>query len=221
MTPVSLTPEQPSLMRMIRKIEDRLRRLETRRSLPNSSIGEGGLRSSNFDGTLDPATAGTAGWGLSGTNGNAIFNDVVLRGGIIGNDALTAPVKPAGVYDQISNFAYTTTATDRLVTAVLVPAGFTSALVSVVATAQAVNSGAAASSVNVGIFVDQDIVDVGGYVPTGGTVAGSATSAYATTLTDLGASFAIRTFCYGYPAALGGASARNSVAMSASVLFMR
>lgn len=38
-----LTPEGPSQSRRIAKIEERLRRLETRRSLPNSSVGSGGL----------------------------------------------------------------------------------------------------------------------------------------------------------------------------------
>jgi len=71
---------------------------------------------------------GSAGWGLQ-PNGNAEFNVLTLRGGIIGNDALTSPVAPGVLYTSATNFALSTTSTARASITVTVPAGFTSAAI--------------------------------------------------------------------------------------------
>ena len=51
--------------------------------------------------------AGSSGWHLD-HSGNAEFNDLTLRGGIIGNDALTNPVVPQSVWKgTTANFGLT------------------------------------------------------------------------------------------------------------------
>lgn len=169
---MSLIPKQPSLQDRIKRIEQRLRALETRRSLGNSSIGAGGLqikspsgievddggdiiindggqlivdgdviaqngrvRSGNF-------VTGQAGWRLQ-SNGNAEFNDLTLRGGIIGDDALTNPVRAVAVGRAESNFVIPPTTFNVIMDInVAVPDGFTKALVYVTVDLSVFNSSA-------------------------------------------------------------------------------
>ena len=79
--------------------------------------GEGGIDSDNY-------VAGASGYSF-GSDGNAEFNDLTLRGGIIGNDALTNPVKVSGVWQTASNFTVAVAWSTIISTDVTVPAGFT------------------------------------------------------------------------------------------------
>jgi hypothetical protein len=81
--------------------------------------GNGGIDSDNF-------AAGTSGYSFK-ADGNAEFNDLTLRGGIIGNDALTNPVVPGSVWSEASNFTVSPTWTTVIATDVTVPAGCTAA----------------------------------------------------------------------------------------------
>jgi hypothetical protein len=76
----------------LRDLERQIAELRAARTLANATVDGNGLTSANFDGTLNPPTAGTKGWGLSGTTGDAVFNNLTLRGELIGNEALTNPV---------------------------------------------------------------------------------------------------------------------------------
>ena len=126
---MAVDPTLPaSLKAELNDLKRRLANLERSPRLATATVGSGGLKSADFDGDLESGTAGTAGWGLSGATGDAIFNDIVLRGGIIGDDALTSPVKPIAV--NASNYsAGTPSSPTPWVTDVVVPAGFTTASV--------------------------------------------------------------------------------------------
>lgn len=108
------------------KVRERLRQLENRSPFFGTGIhpnGNQGLDSDNF-------VAGVSGYSFQGDTGNAEFNDLTLRGGIIGNDALTTPTAPGVVWATASNFAVSTSYTTLITRTVTVPPGFTSAAVS-------------------------------------------------------------------------------------------
>lgn len=124
-------------------LPDRLRALERKvdalskgAPLRNASITEGGLRvggdgwikSTDWDGTGvdDP---GTMGWALGGPDAAAIINTLFLRAGIIGNDALTNPVKQAFASNAQTGFGLSTSFQDFAPATITVPPGFNSAVV--------------------------------------------------------------------------------------------
>lgn len=91
----------------------------------------GDIESANY-------VAGTSGWKLDGSTGNLEINDVTIRGGIIGDDALTDPVRPAVVNSgTITSLNFTTSFATYVTQTVTVPAGFTSAQVLAIPTAVA------------------------------------------------------------------------------------
>lgn len=135
-------------------IPDRLRQLERKLDalikgapLRNASITEGGIRvggdgyirSTNWDGTSidDP---GTMGWALGGADGVAILNTLLLREGIIGNDALTSPLGWAWEQRTEMGFAISTSGELRGQADLVIPAGFTKVAAIVAVGAGAVNS---------------------------------------------------------------------------------
>src|SRR5690349_15997908 len=59
-------------------------------------VKDGEVRSSNY-------VAGVSGWRLR-PDGTIEMNDAQIRGGIIGNDALTNPVIPGSVWAEASDF---------------------------------------------------------------------------------------------------------------------
>jgi hypothetical protein len=65
-----------------------------------------------------------------------------VRPGSLGNDALTSPVVPQGVYFTNGSFALTTTPTVISTRTITVPSGFTTAVVSVIGRLYAVNPNA-------------------------------------------------------------------------------
>ena len=82
--------------------------------------GTGNAKSGNY-------VAGTSGWKLA-PNGNAEFNDLTIRGGIIGNDALTAPAT-FGSYGNYGNNTLTVAGSYLHSGTIAVPAGYSRALV--------------------------------------------------------------------------------------------
>lgn len=109
-----------SLRAAIERLTERIRSLENRSPFFGTGMhtnGTGGIDSDNF-------VAGATGYSFK-SDGNAEFNDLTLRGGIIGNDALTNPVVPA-VYKLVaSNFGLTTSFVEKDGVDITVPAGFT------------------------------------------------------------------------------------------------
>lgn len=82
---------------------------------------------------------GEAGFSLQGGSGDLEINDIILRGGIIGNDALTSPTAPGAVFDFLQGFSLSTTLTNIRTTNITVPPGFTKAAVSITVRVFAVN----------------------------------------------------------------------------------
>jgi hypothetical protein len=123
---VAALPEPyKSLRAAIERMQGQIRELYNRSPFFGTGMhanGSGGIDSDNF-------VAGTSGYSFK-SNGNAEFNDLTLRGGIIGNDALTDPV--SGDIDaggSTTNFAVSTTSSAKHSSTIPVPAGFTQALV--------------------------------------------------------------------------------------------
>lgn len=140
---MGMPPDESWIPKKFEDLQRQINELRAARTLEAASIGAGGLTSANFDGTLDPPAAGTAGFGLAGKTGNAIFNNIVLRGGIIGDDALTNPVSPFQFTNAVSA-TLTTTQTNFVTATITVPAGFTSASILALGTVEATNPGTGA-----------------------------------------------------------------------------
>ena len=113
-------------------MEARLARLEQRASRPFSNTGftcpapmvtavDGEFQSESY-------APGANGWHLA-ANGNAEFNDLTLRGGIIGNDALMNPVVPGALSDESTGFGITTSNAVKLSGTITVPSGVSSAAI--------------------------------------------------------------------------------------------
>lgn len=179
------------IARRFEDLQRQLNELRAARTLEAATIGRGGL-------TIDGGTltitgngiaesgdyqAGVSGWALE-PNGNAEFNNLTLRGGIIGNDALANPIMFGSADQSVSNLNMPS-ATSVLTTAnIAVPAGFTTAaiLVSVQvglsATSTASSGVQAVASVMSPSAVDGDII-------AGLALAGQAMSIPATLATAL------------------------------------
>lgn len=228
------------LVRQVQDLQRQLNELKAASSLGGASIdagdlqvnnggsvivnGGGDIQSGDFDGAL-PATPGTTGWALGGSGSNAIFNNLVLRGGIIGNDALTNPVFPRSVHADATPFALTTTLAVKATATVVVPAGYTQALVMAVSQVTARNTTSAQDYLAVGINIAGSPVP--GYSASIDSMATasvhpsvSATCAGTALLTSLGASFTVQAAA-GSGVAAWSSNAFNSANIDAIVLFLR
>lgn len=108
------------------ELEREVRKLRSRSAFTNTGLSVAAPKVTAVDGELraDSYVPGETGWRLTEA-GDAEFNDLTLRGGIIGNDALANPAMPAGIAGIAGSFALTTTGTTPLVTRpVTVPDGF-------------------------------------------------------------------------------------------------
>lgn len=99
-------------------------------TLNGNLIADGGtLQSSNY-------VAGTSGWRLR-PDGTVEINTAVIRGGIIGDDALTNPVSIDSYSDLSGGYAIPTTvggmATARATVTITIPSGFTAVTIFAVA----------------------------------------------------------------------------------------
>ena len=125
----------PSLRKMLDEIRRTLRRMQSASPFFGTGMhpnGDGGIDSDNFE-------AGVSGYSFK-SDGNAEFNDLTLRGGIIGNDALANPVKADYVYTDASGFGVDTVGTTPKMSLTLTtPAGFTTAVVYVTSRVYAIN----------------------------------------------------------------------------------
>lgn len=91
----------------------------------NLIIDANAMLTANFNGTLSPPAAGTTGVAI--VNDTIIVNNIVLAGQIIGNDALTSPVKTDAKNDLNSGYTWTTSFVAQASVTFTVPTGFTTA----------------------------------------------------------------------------------------------
>jgi hypothetical protein len=136
-------PDGPDwLVREVAELRNMIEAERSARSLEAARIGAGGIildggviRTSNFDGDAGVPSVGTAGVAFGGPHDTLIVGDILLRGGIIGDDALTNPVQAAIANGASGGYSFTAAATAYETVNVAVPAGFSQALVMAVATA--------------------------------------------------------------------------------------
>lgn len=98
-------------------------------ALTGFTFVDGKILSRTFDGDLDAPSAGTEGIAFGGPHDTAVLNDLVLRGQIIGNDALTNPITAAVANGTTSGITLPTTDTTLRAQTIAVPEGFTQAFV--------------------------------------------------------------------------------------------
>lgn len=209
-----------SLSDRIYRIEEALKRLQNGSPFSGTGVhpnGSQGLDSDNY-------IAGSSGFSLNGGTGNAEFNDLTLRGGIIGNDALTNPLEPARAHADAVNYAVPNSFGTVMSVTVPVPDGFTRALL----LSLAIQASALNTSASIGWMYATG--HIAGYSFGGWTVGSPDTSPGKTAvtydlttqlLTGLSGSFTIE----GQLSTNGGgtwsASAVNVANMDASILFLR
>lgn len=174
---MSLTPKEPSERNWKKGIEARLRRLETRRSLGQSTIGAGGTL--NVDGALDVA-------GELNVGGNmAVTGTLSLPAGIIDNDALAHPAAATAWHDEKHAFTIATSLTNYLTHTIVPPSSrYTTAAVTLIGNGQASLSSGVTSG---RIFLSPAIVNGSqnvnlGYLPEQSASAAFATAALSVTI---------------------------------------
>ena len=178
---------------------------------------DGEARSGNF-------STYSTGWRLP-QNGTPEFNDLRLRGGIIGNDALSNPVEPVAAHADASGFSASAAWSTVMTATVTVPAGFTRALILSLATNASVLNGSGSED---WLYVSANIPAYGGglpgYVTSSPNVpAGNYGSAYdfrSVVLTGLSGSFTI-TGQVSTDLGSWGSNASNTANLDASILFLR
>lgn len=149
-------PSVVDLMSMLKDHSRRLRKLETAAGLGNSAIGAGGLIIRNNGAVRsEDFAAGATGYRLQGDS--AEFNDLTLRGGIIGNDALTSPVHPQVNRLRTNDFPITTTETTRLSLPIPIPAGYTKALILALVRATGFNDTLSPDMLYVGVDIPGEV----------------------------------------------------------------
>lgn len=131
-TPGSQIPDSgvdDTLLRPMRDLERRIKALEATAQGTNGIVvaNNSTIKSSPFDGDLVGQAAGTVGWGMDGDT--AIFNNLVLRGGIIGNDALTSPADFGANGQSGVAFGINAGATVVATQTITIPAGYSRAIV--------------------------------------------------------------------------------------------
>lgn len=225
--------------RAIRDLQREVQQLRAERSIESTSIGQGGIEVTGgsinvIDGDLTVAgggvaksgnfASGTDGWQLSG-DGNLEVNDITLRGGIIGNDALSSAVL-IEVDEQLENFVAPTT--DGMHTfaslTFVVPDGFTQAAIICSAWVMVSTGNGSPSSVEYLTVLSVDGVSSPGFdlgaLPAAGRSARLAGSD-ATKLTGLVPSYAV-VCSLGAAVSLHGGTAGSGIAyINAQVTWLR
>lgn len=161
-------------------VRKRLKKLETARPLEKATIGKGGIRTADFDGT-DFAHPGTTG-NYFGADG-LVINNVDLRSGIVGDSALANPVAFNVVSQDWDTLTFTTVNLEKTVT-IAVPSGYTRALVTATATAGATASASAVASTYVSCSIQGVHPEFVAHQLAAG-FAGSNNRSYAASLTGL------------------------------------
>ncbi|OIQ84056.1 hypothetical protein GALL_341360 [mine drainage metagenome] len=178
----------------------------------NLIIDQGEIQSGNY-------VTGSAGWALQ-PDGNAEFNVLTLRSGIIGPDALTNPADFGASGTSETGFGLTSTPTNRAASTIAVPAGYTRAEVHVTVDATAINT--ALSGL---LIVSASINGITGGENSGGPVPNSyyanASASAIRTLTGLsGGNITVATAVH-CDAGTWPANANNIANCNASVVFLR
>lgn len=175
------------------------------------------LRTENFDGDLSMPSAGTMGVALGGPHNTLVVDDIVLRGQIIGDDALVNPLSGDQANGVTSSLTYTSGLfSTRISVNLTVPTGFTEAFVFAVGTAGTTFASPGTISVAATIgAVDGDTISE---ATAGGGAANSPSAPFSRHLTGLSpGNLAVGCKAGG----TGGTSNSGSARISAIALFLR
>ena len=141
----------PSEDAMIRRIKDLERAVQELRSA--NQLGPAGIRA--VDGGIVVEGSETVNGPLTINGPATITGELSLPAGIIGNDALQAPVYPAVYHADIQNISITNGPNVEILGAdVAVPAGYTQALVSLTITMNMTNNSASTDLAYVGANIN-------------------------------------------------------------------
>ena len=170
------------------------------------------------DGVIESANfaAGSAGFQLL-PNGDASFNQLTLKAGIVGDDALTNPVAAGQADATQASINFTGSHVAYASTSIAVPSGFTQAYVMATATAgvTANASGAIIDCLPVIGGNNGQVIAIQG----GANIAVSVSSTYSVALTGLGSSISLN--CSAEMQAGGQVSGSGNARISALALFLR
>ena len=175
--------------------------------------GNGGIDSDNF-------AAGVSGYSFK-QDGNAEFNDLTLRGGIVGNAALTNPVIPGQQFIGTNTFGLTVAGAYILTRTATVPAGCDTVTVTAYGRVIATNSTGAVDY----LYTALDVNGAGGnqfavYVPAGAFSTSSV--GFSTTLTGLTPGDSVVTKLFASTGSASWASsASNAADLSVTLLWTR
>lgn len=205
-----------SLRAELEKVQEQIRALYNRSPFFGTGVhpnGNLGLDSDNF-------VAGTSGFSLNGGTGNAEFNDIVLRD--LPNSMLASPIVPAVGHGDGVNFPVTTTATDRAIVTIPVPAGYTRAMVTATASLSAYNPTLSGDYIYVSAHIAGDVT-LGYSMPQGVSPDDSSQTSQTATalLTGLSGSFDVKASVKTAFAAFSTATTGNVCNIDATVLFLR
>ncbi len=146
-----------TMIERLRHAEDQIQKLwaanSRREPLNRLAAGDfiiedgGTFKTSDFDGT-DSAHPGSHGVYIASEDGvgKLVVNDITLRGGIIGNDALANPVTFDQSGDYTNTIAFGTSSATVTSCTITVPAGFTKCMLMTSAIVQGTNIGGAADN---------------------------------------------------------------------------
>jgi hypothetical protein len=196
---------------------------------PGVTQVDGSLVVQNGEAKSGNYAAGSAGWHLDHA-GNAEFNDLTIRGGIIGNDALTNPVVP-GVVNLYASFFGLGTGAYAEVTGqdLTVPAGCTQLLFDGSAALDCYNPKTTGGNNGAGGDYLYARVKIGSLTSPGDWATGvsggggnaTATAGYAALITGLTPGSTIRASVYGV-SDYGIASASGNIArLNATLIWLR
>lgn len=173
-----------------------------------------------ISGALDVTGNETVSGTLDVTGNMIVGGTLSLPNGIINNAALNAPVYPQTAHAEASNFALTTTATEKVRATVSVPAGYSQALVFAAISANARNKNTVQDYLEgyVDIFGTNSGWDSASDGAAGATIGIS--NSGSSLLTSLGSSFWIRGMLYS-GATSWSADSFNTINVDAIVLFLR
>lgn len=200
----------------IYRIEESLKRLQNASPFFGTGVhanGNQGLDSDNFE-------TGVSGFSLNGGTGDAEFNDIILRD--LPNSMLASPVVPAVAHADATNFSLVNGPNVAKATAtIIVPDGYTQAMVMATASMTAWNPNATSQEAYVAAWI-QDDTSRGWSMPTTiqPSTQGATTHSATALLTGLSGSFTVQAAASSFPANWA-ASTSNYINIDATVLFLR
>lgn len=219
-TPVDLSDWMKSVAKRLAALEAASRSRPALTTVDGDLVVGGSVHSPDFDGT-GPLAPGTAGWWLGGEQGDAILNSLILRDGIIGNDALTNPVVPGAVNDTETAFAISASFAEVAGVNATVPANCTRLLAMASSWCFGINPNTAADNLHartvIGGVSGQSFVmgltGSGGYTTVG--------SGLAQSLTGLTPGSTIRLACQAHGDHAFASQPTNTATVSAILVWLR